>query len=129
MSLRHRVSSRLRFEQYRRGRRTDGDSRPAPGEAPARQRSLWRLYRELYAILEGHRGSIALAMATLSVSTLLRLLLGRLAPATGRASLGASVAIGEIDQTRTGLAEGLRLGDAFEAAMPKMAPADVRTLW
>ena len=39
-----------------------------------RQRSLWRLYRELYAILEGHRGSIALAMATLSVSTLLRLL-------------------------------------------------------
>ena len=39
-----------------------------------RQRSLWRLYRELYAILEGHRGSIALALATLSVSTLLRLL-------------------------------------------------------
>ena len=39
-----------------------------------RQRSLWRLYKELYAILEGHRRSIALAMATLSVSTLLRLL-------------------------------------------------------
>ena len=61
-------------------------------------------------------------------TTLLRLLLGRLGPATGRASLGASVAIGEIDQARTGLAEHLRLGDAFEAAMPQMAPADVRTL-
>jgi ATPase subunit of ABC transporter with duplicated ATPase domains len=61
-------------------------------------------------------------------TTLLRLLLGRLAPSTGRASLGASVAIGEIDQARTGLAEDLALGDAFEAAMPQMAPADVRTL-
>ena len=61
-------------------------------------------------------------------TTLLRLLLGRLAPDTGRASLGASVAVGEIDQARTGLAEDLPLGDAFEAAMPQMAPADVRTL-
>ncbi len=61
-------------------------------------------------------------------TTLLRLLLGRLEPTTGRASLGASVAIGEIDQARTGLAEDLPLGDAFEAAMPQMPPADVRTL-
>ena len=61
-------------------------------------------------------------------TTLLRLLLGRLTPDTGRASLGTSVAVGEIDQARTGLAEGLPLGDAFETAMPKMAPADVRTL-
>ena len=61
-------------------------------------------------------------------TTLLRLLVGRLAPDTGRASLGASVAVGEIDQTRTGLAEDLPLGDAFEVAMPQMAPADVRTL-
>ena len=61
-------------------------------------------------------------------TTLLRLLVGRLAPDTGRASLGASVAVGEIDQTRTGLAEDLSLGDAFEVAMPQMAPADVRTL-
>ena len=75
MSLRHRISSRLRFEQYRSRRRAGGgDSTPPPGEAPVRQRSLWRLYRELYGILEGHRGSIALAMATLSVATLLRLL-------------------------------------------------------
>jgi ATPase subunit of ABC transporter with duplicated ATPase domains len=61
-------------------------------------------------------------------TTLLRLLLGRLEPETGRASLGASVAVGEIDQARTGLAEELPLGDAFEAAMPQLAPADVRTL-
>ena len=61
-------------------------------------------------------------------TTLLRLLLGRLAPSTGRAHLGPSVAVGEIDQARTGLAEDLPLGDAFEAAMPKMAPADIRTL-
>ena len=61
-------------------------------------------------------------------TTLLRLLLGRLEPVTGRASLGASVAVGEIDQARTGLAEGLPLGDALERAMPQMAPAEVRTL-
>ena len=61
-------------------------------------------------------------------TTLLRLLLGRLAPDAGRASLGASVAVGEIDQARTGLAEDAALGDAFEAAMPDLAPAEVRTL-
>ena len=61
-------------------------------------------------------------------TTLLRLLLGRLAPDSGRASLGATVAIGEIDQARTGLAEDLPLGTAFEAVVPQMAPADVRTL-
>ncbi len=61
-------------------------------------------------------------------TTLLRLLLGRLEPTSGRASLGASVAVGEIDQARTGLAEDLPLGDAFEAVLPEMTPADVRTL-
>ncbi len=61
-------------------------------------------------------------------TTLLRLLLGRVAPGTGTASLGASVAIGEIDQARTGLPEELPLGDAFEQMVPELAPADVRTL-
>ncbi|MGL5908518.1 MAG: ATP-binding cassette domain-containing protein, partial [Phycicoccus sp.] len=61
-------------------------------------------------------------------TTLLRLLLGRLRPDGGRASLGASVAVGEIDQARTGLADDLPLGDALEAVMPRMTPADVRTL-
>ncbi len=61
-------------------------------------------------------------------TTLLSLLLGRLAPDEGRASLGASVAIGEIDQGRTGLREDLPLGDAFADALPDLAPADLRTL-
>jgi ATPase subunit of ABC transporter with duplicated ATPase domains len=61
-------------------------------------------------------------------TTLLRLLLGRLAPTSGRASLGASVAIGEIDQARTSLAEELLLGDAFEAVVPEMTSAEARTL-
>jgi ATPase subunit of ABC transporter with duplicated ATPase domains len=61
-------------------------------------------------------------------TTLLALLLGRLAPDTGSASLGASVAIGEIDQGRTGLREDMALGEAFGEAVPDLAPADRRTL-
>ncbi|MDC5696543.1 ATP-binding cassette domain-containing protein [Intrasporangium calvum] len=61
-------------------------------------------------------------------TTLLRLLLGRLSPDAGSAALGASVAVGEIDQARTGLREDLTLGDAFGEAVPDLAPADRRTL-
>ena len=61
-------------------------------------------------------------------TTLLRVLLGALSPDSGAAGLGASVAIGEIDQARTSLAEDLSLGDAFEAVVPDLAPAEVRTL-
>jgi ATPase subunit of ABC transporter with duplicated ATPase domains len=61
-------------------------------------------------------------------TTLIRLLLGRERPDTGTASLGASVAIGEIDQARTGLAEDAPLGDAVAAQLPELTPADVRTL-
>ncbi|HMM94352.1 ABC-F family ATP-binding cassette domain-containing protein [Phycicoccus sp.] len=61
-------------------------------------------------------------------TTLLRLLTGRLEPGSGRASLGASVALGEIDQARTGLADDLPLAVAFEAAVPAMTTAEVRTL-
>jgi ATPase subunit of ABC transporter with duplicated ATPase domains len=61
-------------------------------------------------------------------TTLLSLLLGRVAPDDGSASLGASVAVGEIDQARTGLREDLPLGDAFGAAVPDLNPADRRTL-
>jgi ATPase subunit of ABC transporter with duplicated ATPase domains len=61
-------------------------------------------------------------------TTLLSLLLGRLAPEQGGASLGASVAVGEIDQARTGLREDLLLGDAFGEAVPDLAPAERRTL-
>jgi ATPase subunit of ABC transporter with duplicated ATPase domains len=61
-------------------------------------------------------------------TTLLRLLLGRLAPTSGTASLGVNVAIGEIDQARSVLADELPLGDAFEAVVPSMNAGDVRTL-
>ncbi|MBB2987419.1 ABC-F family ATP-binding cassette domain-containing protein [Terracoccus luteus] len=61
-------------------------------------------------------------------TTLLRLLLGRLTPDAGSAGLGASVAVGEIDQARTGLREDLSLGDAFGEAVPDLVPAERRTL-
>jgi ATPase subunit of ABC transporter with duplicated ATPase domains len=61
-------------------------------------------------------------------TTLLGLLLGELEPTSGRAGLGASVAVGRVDQARTGLAGDLPLGAAFEAAVPDWTPADVRTL-
>ncbi|PPF10090.1 heme ABC transporter ATP-binding protein [Rathayibacter rathayi] len=61
-------------------------------------------------------------------STLLSLLLGRAEPEAGSASLGASVAIGEIDQARGMLAADLSLADAFEALVPEWPTAEVRTL-
>ncbi|OHT84944.1 ribosomal protection-like ABC-F family protein [Mycobacteroides saopaulense] len=61
-------------------------------------------------------------------STLLRLLLGRQQPDEGRVSLGASVAIGEIDQARADFAGSERLVDRFERRVPSWSTADVRTL-
>ncbi len=61
-------------------------------------------------------------------STLLRLLLGRTAPDEGLASLGTSVAIGEIDQARAVLAGTESLAAAFEAQVPDWPIAEVRTL-
>ncbi len=61
-------------------------------------------------------------------TTLLRLLLGDTAPDSGSASLGASVAIGVIDQARTTLDDALPLGAAFEAVVPDLTQAEVRTL-
>jgi ATPase subunit of ABC transporter with duplicated ATPase domains len=61
-------------------------------------------------------------------STLLRLLLGRQQPDEGRASLGANVAIGEIDQARADFTGSERLVDRFERWVPAWPTADVRTL-
>jgi len=61
-------------------------------------------------------------------STLLRALLGRQEPTDGTASLGANVRIGEIDQARSLLAGAEPLATAFEAFVPDMGSADVRTL-
>ncbi|NYD56047.1 ATPase subunit of ABC transporter with duplicated ATPase domains [Nocardioides marinisabuli] len=61
-------------------------------------------------------------------TTLLGLLLGWSQPDSGSASLGASVAVGVIDQARTGLDHGVALGTAFERVVPEMTQAEVRTL-
>jgi ATPase subunit of ABC transporter with duplicated ATPase domains len=61
-------------------------------------------------------------------STLLRLLLGHRQPDEGRASLGANVAIGEIDQARAEFTGSGRLVDRFEHRVPEWSTADVRTL-
>lgn len=61
-------------------------------------------------------------------STLLRALLGKQAPSTGTASVGANVEIGEIDQARSLLVGSQPLATAFEGLVPTMASADVRTL-
>jgi ATPase subunit of ABC transporter with duplicated ATPase domains len=61
-------------------------------------------------------------------STLLRLLLGRQEPEEGRASLGANVDIGEIDQARVYFTGSDRLVDRFEQYVPSWPTADVRTL-
>ncbi len=61
-------------------------------------------------------------------STLLATLLGRREPDSGRASLGASIAIGEIDQARAEFAGPGRLVDRFEQHVPDWPTAEVRTL-
>lgn len=61
-------------------------------------------------------------------STLLRALLSHRAPDDGSAHLGAGVQIGEIDQARSLLAGSRPLTAAFEAQIPEMSPAEVRTL-
>ena len=61
-------------------------------------------------------------------TTLLRGILGRQTPDEGSASLGTSVAIGEIDQARSLLVGERPLAETFEALVPEMTSADVRTL-
>ncbi|WP_027465810.1 ABC-F family ATP-binding cassette domain-containing protein [Curtobacterium sp. UNCCL17] len=61
-------------------------------------------------------------------STLLRALLGKQAPTTGTASLGSSVAVGEVDQARAAFTGEQPLAAAFEAIVPEYTTADVRTL-
>ncbi|MEU1802494.1 ABC-F family ATP-binding cassette domain-containing protein [Streptomyces sp. NPDC019937] len=61
-------------------------------------------------------------------STLLAALLGRLPLDEGQASLGPGVVVGEVDQARALFFGSEALLDAFGAAAPDLAPADVRTL-
>ncbi|HEY8721846.1 ABC-F family ATP-binding cassette domain-containing protein [Pengzhenrongella sp.] len=61
-------------------------------------------------------------------TTLLGALLGRIPLTAGHASLGASVAIGEVDQARALLDSPLPLVDAFEPHVPDWPAGEVRTL-
>ncbi|MFI6097715.1 ABC-F family ATP-binding cassette domain-containing protein [Lentzea sp. NPDC051213] len=61
-------------------------------------------------------------------STLLGALLGRVELASGYATLGSGVVVGEVDQARGLFLGELPLVDAFQEAVPEMNPADVRTL-
>ncbi|WP_372410718.1 ABC-F family ATP-binding cassette domain-containing protein [Streptomyces luteireticuli] len=61
-------------------------------------------------------------------STLLAALLGRLPLDAGTASLGPGVVVGEVDQARALFFGPETLLDAFGAAVPELAPAEVRTL-
>ncbi|MEU5690329.1 ABC-F family ATP-binding cassette domain-containing protein [Actinosynnema sp. NPDC020468] len=61
-------------------------------------------------------------------TTLLSALLGRTPLTSGTASLGPGVVVGEIDQARGSFLGEDALLDAFGAAVPDLAPADVRTL-
>ena len=61
-------------------------------------------------------------------STLLGLLLGRLAPNSGTATLGTGVMIGEIDQAREAFVDDAPVLEVFGRILPEWATADVRTL-
>ena len=61
-------------------------------------------------------------------STLLSALLGRLPLASGSASLGAGVVVGEIDQARRAFDSDADFLDVFRLGVPEMEPAEVRTL-
>jgi ATPase subunit of ABC transporter with duplicated ATPase domains len=61
-------------------------------------------------------------------STLLAAMLGRVDLAEGHASLGPGVRVGEVDQARELFSDDRTLLAAFEAQLPDLAPADIRTL-
>lgn len=76
-------SSRRRFREYReslRERRQTGEFRQATSHHDTREnlkpptRSFWTLFRSFIGLLPGQRGAIALGLATLTISTLLKLL-------------------------------------------------------
>lgn len=61
-------------------------------------------------------------------STLLALLLGKIRPDNGTATLGSGVEIGEVDQARGLFRGSAALADTFSAEMPDWPDAEVRTL-
>ncbi|WP_152053513.1 ABC transporter ATP-binding protein [Tautonia marina] len=76
MSEGHRVSSRKRLEEVASTPTATGSNAGGLGpELPkTRNRSIFELYRALFALMKGHRGMLALTLATLTISTSLRLI-------------------------------------------------------
>ena len=152
--IRRRAQSESSEKQAQKVRQME--SRIARLEEVEEPRKEWQLQftigaaprsSSVVATLSGavvHQGEFTLGPVTLQVdggerigitgpngagkSTLLRLLLGRIRPDEGSASLGASVAISEIDQARSLLAGDRPLAEAFGDLVPELPPADVRTL-
>jgi ATP-binding cassette, subfamily B, bacterial len=75
-SLHRRIASRLRFRDYLKRYRDGASKAPGTQAEPqaTKHRSLSQLYHELYRILVGHRGTIALALTALTMATLLKLI-------------------------------------------------------
>jgi ATP-binding cassette, subfamily B, bacterial len=75
-SLHRRIASRLRFRDYTQNfRKNSKPNLTGSGEPPTpKNRSLARLYRDLYALLAGYRATIALALLGLTVASLLKLI-------------------------------------------------------
>jgi ATP-binding cassette subfamily B protein/subfamily B ATP-binding cassette protein MsbA len=74
------LNSRIRFRDYR-ATLADRHGDPAASRHAAakeieskRQRSIWRLLAEFLGLLRGYRGAIAFALATVTVSTVLKLI-------------------------------------------------------
>jgi ATP-binding cassette subfamily B protein/subfamily B ATP-binding cassette protein MsbA len=72
-----RPTSRRRFAEYRERVRSKGD-RPSHGRAhddsKQRARSFFELFRAFLLLLRGHRTAIVIALATLTLATLIKLL-------------------------------------------------------
>ena len=76
--MNHSVPSRKKFEQYKADFQTkDGQSKGTRGSRDAkkrRDRSALQLIRCFLEMIRGHRGSVALSLATLTAATLLALI-------------------------------------------------------
>ena len=77
-TIHRRIASRLRFREYltnfRSGLKRTDLSPPDPAKTAPKHRSLGQLYRELYRLLIGYRFTLAMALAALSLGTLLKLI-------------------------------------------------------
>ena len=71
-------ASRLRFLNYRRRMRGGAppgaaDGTDSAGPKRSKQRSVWKLVAQFLGLLAGHRTALAIALVTLTISTLLKL--------------------------------------------------------